>query len=217
MRFSTTAATSVLERRISSAEMPSATRMMAGTSSPDAVPQQDDAAVRLQRLEDLVHEELQQLVHRDVAQQLDRQLVDDAQRLDELGELLGRQPRVRLGVLAQQLGRGLQDRVVERFLSAAVDANARRGLGLDLERHAADGDAVAGLQGWIVVEPVAVQEGAVARAEVLDGEAAVVSRTMRACWRDSILSAIGRSFIEERPMVVTGRSSETSGPAFPGR
>ena len=35
-------------------------------------------------------------------QQLDRQLVDDPQRLDELAELLGREPRVGLGVLLRR-------------------------------------------------------------------------------------------------------------------
>ncbi len=41
-------------------------------------------------------------------------------------------------------------------------------------------------------------------------------RTMRECWRESILSEIGRSFMEERPMVVTGRSRETFRAAMPG-
>ena len=44
-----------------------------------------------------------------------------------------------------------------------------------------------------------------------------LSRTMRACWRESILSEIGRSFMDERPIVVTGRSSETFRAAIRGR
>ena len=137
--------------------------------------QQHEPAVRLEGLEDLVHQEPEQLVDGDVAQQLDRQLVDDAQRLDQLAELLGREARIRLGrVRAQQLGRGLEDRVVERILAAALDADARRRLGLDLERHAADRDPVSGLQHLHRRQPLAVQERAVAGAEVLDREAAVV-------------------------------------------
>ena len=105
----------------------------------DAGAQQDDAAVRHEGLEDLVHQELQELVHRDVAQELDRQLVDDPERLDQLGELFGREPRVGLLVLrAQQLRRGLQDRVVERVRAARLDAHAGRGLRLELQGDAAD-------------------------------------------------------------------------------
>jgi hypothetical protein len=39
---------------------------------------------------------------------------------------------------------------------------------------------------------------------------------MRECCRDSILSEIGRSFMDERPTVVTGRSRETFRAAMPG-
>ena len=42
------------------------------------------------------------------------------------------------------------------------------------------------------------------------------SLTIRACWRDSILSEIGRSFIDERPIVVTGLSSGNLRAAIPG-
>jgi hypothetical protein len=42
------------------------------------------------------------------------------------------------------------------------------------------------------------------------------SRTIRACCRESILSEIGRSFIEDRPTVVTGRSSDSLRAAMPG-
>ena len=42
------------------------------------------------------------------------------------------------------------------------------------------------------------------------------SLTIRACWRESILSEIGRSFIEERPIVVTGFSSGNLRAAMPG-
>ena len=42
------------------------------------------------------------------------------------------------------------------------------------------------------------------------------ARTIRECCRESILSEIGRSFMDERPIVVTGRSSETFRAAMPG-
>lgn len=42
------------------------------------------------------------------------------------------------------------------------------------------------------------------------------SLTMRACCRDSILSEMGRSFIDERPIVVTGLSSGNLRAAMPG-
>ena len=44
----------------------------------------------------------------------------------------------------------------------------------------------------------------------------LLSRTMRACWRESILSATGRSFMDERPIVVTGRSRRNFWAGMPG-
>ena len=137
---------------------------------------EDEAAVGVERLEDLVHEEAEELVDRDVAQELDRELVDDPERLDQLAELLGGQARVGLrGVRAQQLGRGLEDGVVERVFATAFDPHAGRRLGLDLERHAAHGDPVAGLERLDHGQALAVQERPVARAEVLDRECPVVA------------------------------------------
>ena len=43
-----------------------------------------------------------------------------------------------------------------------------------------------------------------------------VSLMMRACWRDSILSATGRSLTDERPIVTTGRSSMNFWAGMPG-
>ena len=132
-------------------------------------------AVRHERLEDLVHEELQKLVDRDVAQELDRQLVDDAQRLDELARA------ARPGACGS-VSVGLRSSSAEAFrivLSSAsspadlVDPHPGRGLGLDLERDAADRDPVARTSAAGRDEPLAVQERPVARAQVLDRQAAV--------------------------------------------
>ena len=139
-----------------------------------AVPQEHHAPIRVQRLEHLVDEKLQQLVHGDVAEELDGQLVDDPQRLDEFRELLRRQPRIGLGVLAQELRRRLQDGVVQRFFFLGIDPHARRRFGFDLQGHAPDGDPVARFQGLDRNQALAVQKGPIARAQVFDGEPAVV-------------------------------------------
>ena len=160
---------------MSSAEVPSATRTTAGEKlARRAGPQQNDGPVRHEGLKDLVHQEFQQLVDGDVAQKLDRQLVDHAQRLDQLRELLRRKARIGLGRFAQQLGGGLQDRVVERVVAGElVDPDAGRGFRFDLERHASDRDPVSRLERKQGREPIAVDERPVAGAHVLDREAAV--------------------------------------------
>ena len=136
--------------------------------------QENDAPVGTERLENLVHQELEELVDRDVLQELDRELVDDAQRLDQLAELLGRKLGIGLRVLAQQLGRRLQDRVVEGVVPGCLlDTDTRGGLGLHLDRDGADRDPIARAQRLNGDQPLAVQERPVARAEVLDGQGAV--------------------------------------------
>jgi hypothetical protein len=168
--------------------------------------QQDQPAVGLERLEHLVHEEAEQLVDRDVAQELDRQLVDDAQRLDELAHLLGGQARVGLGRVGPQELRGrLQDGVVERILPAALDADASRGLRLDLERDAADRDPVAGFQDLNGRQALAVQERAVAGAQVLDREAAVARP-------DDARVLAGEHLVGDRQVVHRGPADGGHGP-----
>ena len=102
--------------------------------------QQHEAAVRLQRLEDLVHEEPEELVDRDVAQELDRQLVDDPQRLDQLARAARPGGAGRSPVACARSSSAEAFRIVLSRGSSPprLDAHARRGLGLDLERHAAD-------------------------------------------------------------------------------
>ena len=73
-----------------------------------------------------------------------------------------------------------------------------------------------GFRGWIVASRSPLRKVPLRDPRSSTVSPPSVSRTIRECWRESILSEIGRSFMDERPMVVTGRSSDTFRAAIPG-
>ena len=150
-----------------------------------------------ERLEDLVHQESEQLVDGDVAQELDRELVDDAQRLDELAraarpEAAGRS-RSRARAAARPRPSGSCCRADPRpppsMRTRVVDSDSTLSVTPPTVIRSPGFSDLDGRQ------PLAVQERAVAGAQVLDREAAVVGpgRSGRAGARASCPRSAGRS------------------------
>ncbi len=217
MRFSTTEATSVRERRISSAEMPSATRMIAGMSSCETLCRRSTT----QRSGFSVSKTLSM-------RNFNSSSTETSRRSSIVSSFTTRSDSTSF----ESCSAGSRGSVSVCLRSSSAEAfrivlSSPSSSAASMRTRVVDSDST------LSVTPPTVMRSPGFRAMIVESRSPLtkvpfreprsstdrpplLSRTMRACCRDSILSAIGRSFIEERPMVVTGRSSRIFWAGIPG-
>ena len=218
LRFSTTAATSVFDSRMSSAEIPSATRTTAGASSPV-----DRCRRRTRPLSGLsVSKTLSIRKRSSSSTEMSRRssiVSSFTTRSDSINLpscSAGRRGSVSVACARSSAAEAF--RIVLSSGSSPPPSMRTRVVDSDSTLSVTPPTVIRspGFRVWMVVRRSPFRNVPLRDPRSSTVRPPSVSRTMRACWRDSILSEIGRSFIDDRPTVVTGRSSESFRAAIPG-
>jgi hypothetical protein len=216
--FSTTAATRVLDNRMSSAEIPSATRTTAGTSSPVTLERRRTTArsgisvSKTLSIRNFRSSSTETSLRSWIVSSLTTR--SDSISLESCSA--GSRGSVSVG-LRSSSAEALR-MVLLRASSPAISS---------MRTRVVDSDSTFKVTPPTVIRSPDFRGCSVTRRSpfknvpFLEARSSTVrpplpSRTIRACWRESILSEIGRSFIEERPIVVTGRSSRNFCAGIPG-
>ena len=219
LRFSTTELTRVLESRMSSAEIPSATRTTAGTSSPEMLERSRTTA----RSGMSVSKTLSIRNFNSSSTETSRRssivssLTTRSDSISFESCSAGRRGSVSVGWRSSSadafrivLSSAWSSPAISSMRTRVVDSDSTFSVTPPTVIRSPDFNGISATSfSPLTNVPLREPRSSIERPPL-------PSFTILACWRDSILSAIGRSFMDERPIVVTGRSRMNFCAGIPG-